>query len=55
MTAPRDSDGPTCPKCGKPVLANEKYRLSHGEVEHRDCDQIEPAAPLPAMPARTKQ
>jgi hypothetical protein len=41
MTNPRGSgpnSGPTCSKCGKPVLLDQLFRLRHGEIEHRFCD-----------------
>jgi len=40
--------GPTCPKCGQPVLADQPFRLAHGDVEHRgDCNALDRTRRLP--------
>jgi len=43
---PHGGQGPTCPKCGKPVLAEEKFKLRHGDVEHPSCDEIKHQIPV---------
>lgn len=45
---PHGGQGPTCPKCGRVVLAEDKYRLRHGDVEHISCDEMKPTTPASA-------